>query len=269
MARRPTLPNFVVIGAAGCATRWLRFHLNRHPDVFVPPHSLDFFADGVPPFEGPPFGDARRTASEGLRWYRHQFLVPEGIPCVGDVSPSYLAGISHPPTIAARIAQVLPDVPVVALIRQPVARMYAVMLDQARRGNLPPDPDLYALVAEQDPLVTELDLVAGGLYAQNLTPFRHLFGDRLLVVLHEDVLADPATVYRRVLGHIGADPEVVVDGLERVVFDDPGVIDPASLTEAQGRRLFSLFRGDVDELEIQLDRDLSGWDPGPPDGEDR
>jgi len=269
MARRPTLPNFVVVGAAGCATRWLRFHLNRHPDVFVPPHAVDFFADGAPPFEGPPFGDGRRTPSGGVRWYRHQFLVPEGVPCVGDASPSYLAGISHPPTVAARIEQVLPEVRVVAMVRQPVARMHAVMLDQARRGNLPPDPDLYTLVSGQDPLVTELDLVAGGLYAQNLNPFRERFGDRLLVVLHDDVVTDPTGVYRRVLGHIGADPDVAIDGLERVVFDDPGVIAPGPFTEAQARQLFSLFRGDVEELEVQLDRDLSAWDPGPPDHEER
>ena len=265
MARVPTLPNFVVIGAAGCATRWLRFHLNEHPEVFVPPYPVDFFADGVPPFEGPPFGDARRTPREGLRWYRHQFLVPEGIPCVGDVSPSYLAAVNRPATIAGRIDEVLEDVKLVALVRQPVERMYATMVEHAKRGVIDPDPDLLALVRDQHPDVEDLDLVTGGLYAQNLAPFRRRFGDRLLVVVHDDVLADPVGVYAQVLDHIGADPTVVAPDLARPVFDDPGVTDPHPLSDAESRRLYSLFRADVEELEAVLDRDLSSWDPGPPD----
>jgi hypothetical protein len=265
MAHVPTMPNFVVAGVAGCATRWLRFHLNEHPEVFVPPYPLDFFADGVPPYPGPPFGDARRTQREGLRWYRHQFMVPEGIPCVGDVSPGYLATVNRPAVIADRIDEVLPDVRVVVLVRQPVERMYVTVVEQAKRGVLPPDPDLFALVRDQDPVVEELDLVGGGLYAQNLAPFQERFGDRLLVVLHDDVLADPAGVYRQVLSHIGADPDVVVAHLERQIFDDPGVTRPRSLTPGQAARLFDLFRGDVEELDAVLGRDLSAWDPGPPD----
>ncbi len=265
MARVPTLPNFVVAGVAGCATRWLRFHLNQHPDVFVPSFPLDFFAPGVPPFEGPPFGDARRTPREGLRWYRHQFMVPEGMPCVGDVSPSYLAAVNRPAVIADRIEELLPDVRVVVMIRQPVERMYATVVEQAKRGVLPPDPDLFMLVRDRDPVVEELDLVSGGLYAQNLLPFQEQFGERLLVVVHDDVVADPAGVYCQVLTHIGADPDVVPPDLHREIFNDPGVTDVQPLTSAQARRLFGLFRGDVEELEAVLDRDLSAWDPGPPD----
>jgi len=259
-----TLPNFVVAGVTGCATRWLRFHLNEHPDVFTPPFPLDFFAEGIPPFEGPPFGDARRQVRQGLRWYRHQFMVPAGMPCVGDVSPSYLAGVNRPAVIAGRIDEVLPDARVVAMIRQPVERMYVTMVEHARRGVLPPDPDLFALVRDRDPDLDELDLVGGGLYARNLLPFLETFGERLLVVVHDDVLADPGRIYRQVLTHIGADPDFVPPHLERQIFDDPGVTDPQPLTPAQAFRLYDLFRGDVEELEAILDLDLRAWNPVPP-----
>ena len=33
----PPLPSFVIIGAPGCATRWLRFNLDRHPEIYAPP----------------------------------------------------------------------------------------------------------------------------------------------------------------------------------------------------------------------------------------
>ena len=265
MAHVPTLPNFVVAGVAGCATRWLRFHLNQHPDVFVPPYPLDFFADGVPPFEGPPFGDARRTPREGLRWYRHQFIVPEGMPCVGDVSPSYLAAAE--PAGGGRRAHRRGAARRPGGGHGPPARR-AHVRDRGRAGQAGrarPDPDLFAMVRDQDPMVEELDLVGGGLYAQNLAPFQERFEERLLVVFHDDVLADPAGVYRQVLDHIGADPDIVAPDLDRQIFDDPGVTQPHPLTADEARRLFDPFRGDVEELEAVLDRDLSAWDPGPPD----
>ena len=93
---QPPLPNFLIIGAARCATRWLRFNLNLHPDVFMPPYPLDYFAPGVPPFEGPPFGDARRRVREGGRWYRLEFTAAYDQPFVGEASPSYLARDQRP-----------------------------------------------------------------------------------------------------------------------------------------------------------------------------
>ena len=200
-----------------------------------------------------------------MRWYRYQFLVPEGMPCVGDASSSYLAGINRPATTAARIDELLPDVKLVAMIRQPVDRMEVTMVEQAKRGRLAPDPDLFAMVRDQDPDVEALDLVGGGLYARNLTPFRRRFGDRLMVVVHDDVLADPAQVFASVLRHIGADPTFVPDDLARPIFDDRGVTSPHPVSDAERRRLYGLFRNDVEELEAMLDRDLTAWDPGPPD----
>ncbi len=265
MAIMARLPTFVVAGVAGCGSRWLRFNLNEHPDIYLPPFPLDFFADGVPVFEGPPFGDGRRTPREGVRWYRHQFMVPEELPCVGDASPAYLAGLNDPRTVAERIDEVLPEAPVVVLIRHPLDRLEAVALDQARRGRLDPEANLFELVRDDDPVVEDLDLVRGGLYAWNLVPFLELLGDRVLIVMHEDVLADPAGAYLRVLDHIGADPDFVPDGLERPVFSDPPVEAPRPLSEAERRQLYGLFREDVEELDALLGRSLRHWDPGPPD----
>ena len=38
-------PTFVIIGAKRAATRWLRFNLDRHPDICAPPLHLDYFSD--------------------------------------------------------------------------------------------------------------------------------------------------------------------------------------------------------------------------------
>jgi hypothetical protein len=264
MPRVATIPNFLILGAAGCGTRWLRHHLGQHPDIYIPPFPLDFFAEGVPPFEGPPFGDARRTVRGGGRWYRHQFMVPPDLPSVGELSPGYLAGINRGSQVAARIQQSIPDARLVALVRQPVERMVTVATELARRGHLPTEVDLFAMVQDEDPAVAELDLVTGSLYARNLASFHRRFGDQLLVVTHDDVRARPGAVYASVLDHIGADPDHVPDDLERDVFSDPGVAVVKPLTTEEAQVLYGRFRSDVEELAEMFDRDLSSWDPGPP-----
>ena len=45
-SRELPLPTFLIIGAQKCATRWLRFNLGLHPDVYVAPTELSFFNNG-------------------------------------------------------------------------------------------------------------------------------------------------------------------------------------------------------------------------------
>ena len=256
-------PTFVIIGAQRCATRWLRFNLDQHPDVFVPTVPLDYFAPGVPPFEGPPFGDARRTTQTSARWYGLQFVAAEDVACVGDWSPTYLAAVNHPGSVAIRMDETLPDVRLVAVVRQPVDRLRSAVARAVQTGLLAPGTDLVELVEGGDPRVDALDLVAGGRYARTLHPFVKRFGDRLLVLRHDEVVRDPGGAYESVLRHIGADPDFRPDGLERPRFTTRGLDELVPLDGADRRRLYRLFRSDVEELEALLDWDLSAWDPGP------
>ena len=90
---QPPLPNFLIIGAARCATRWLRFNLNQHPDVFMPPVPARLLRARRPSVRGsalrrrPPPASAR-----GCRWYRLQFTAVEDQPCGG----RGLAGLPGP-----------------------------------------------------------------------------------------------------------------------------------------------------------------------------
>ena len=75
-------------------------------------------------------------------------------------------------------------------------------------------------------------LVAGGWYAASLKRYRQLFGDQLLVLLHDDVTADPGRVYRRALVHIGADLDFVPTDLESVLFSNQRPRGSGSTDEA-------------------------------------
>ncbi len=247
------LPDFLIIGAQRGATRWLRSNLSQHPQIFMPPFDLGFF------------DDAALFRKPGLKWYKSQFLAWRDEALVGESTPTYLSQAVNPLNVASRIDITLPEVRLVAILRQPVERMYSAMLHHIKRGRLSPRSDLFAMVRDERADVAELDLIGAGLYANNLAPYRRLFGDRLLLVVYDDVRDRPEQAFRSVLTHIGADPDFVPPDLDLVLFSNRRSVRARPVSRAQHRRLYSIFRDDVEELGAILGRDMSDWDPGPPD----
>jgi Sulfotransferase family len=253
MPSEPPLPSFLIIGAQRGATRWLRSNLSQHPQVFMPPFDLGFF------------DDARLFRKPGLKGYRSQFQAWQDERLVGESTPTYLTRATKPLMVASRIEMTLPDVRLVAIVRQPVERMYSAMVHHIKRGRLSPRADLFAMVRDERADVAALDLIGAGLYAQNLAPFRRLFGDRLHLVVFDDVRDRPEQAFRSVLTHIGADPDFVPPDLDQVLFSNRRSVRARPVSPAQHRRLYSIFRDDVEELGAILSRDMGDWDPGPPD----
>jgi hypothetical protein len=250
----PPLPNFLIIGAPRCATRWLRTNLIEHPDVYLPPFDVRFFDRGQIYRQG------------GGDWYRRQFEAWHDERCVGESSPGYLSPRNEPRDIAERVQELLPDVRLVALVRQPVDRMYSAMFHEIRQGRLPSDADVFTMVTEGHPEVVELELVSAGLYGKNLYPYWHRFGEQLLVVFQDDVRTQPEKVYEQVLRHIGASTDFRPPHLDEVLFSSRSTVRYTGPrpTEEQFRILYRWFREDVEELEAMIGADLSRWDPGPP-----
>jgi hypothetical protein len=246
------LPSFLIIGAERSATRWLRFNLDRHPQVFAPPIELNWF------------NDVDTMRARGSRWYQLQFDTWRDEPVLGESSPAYLKRISRPELVAERIHRRISDARLVAIVRDPVERFQSAVRMYIKRGRLPADVEPIDLVRRGDPLVDELDLIGAGLYSACLYPYRQRFGEQLLVLDHADIVDRPVEVYERVLRHVGADPGFVPPDLDRVRFSDRSTISLPELTDAQRRLIYMAFRLDVEELEAMLDWDLSAWDPGPP-----
>ena len=122
------------------------------------------------------------------------------------------------------------------------------------------------MVRRDDPAVEALDLIGAGRYAQNLYPFWRSYGERLLIVVHDDIRTDPAKVYEQVLTHIGVTTDFTPSRLERVLYSNAHSrwVAASMPDDEQRRNLAMLFRNDVEELEAMLGRALTAWDPGPP-----
>jgi hypothetical protein len=173
---------------------------------------------------------------------------------------------NDPMRTARRINKTLPDVRLIALLRNPVDRANSAMVHHKRRGRIPADARLLDLVRAQRPEEEGFGLVTGGWYGASLQPYRKLFGERLLVLLHDEVQRDPRAVYARALEHIGASPDFAPPELEAVVFSNRETSSARSsqdLTPRERVELYEYFRRDIRLLERVFGLDCSAWEPPP------
>ncbi len=251
-ARELPLPTFLVIGAQKSATRWLRLNLGLHPDVFSAAREIEFF------------NSSEHFDRLGTDWYREQFAGWDGEPYVGEATPGYMFWRHRPANIVERIAQVIPDVRLIAILRNPVDRAQSGLIHHMQSGALPRGTNLLEYVRSVDPERDKFGIISGGWYARSLQPFQARFEDQLLVLLHDDADDDPRGVYDHALKHIGAPADFVPAELERVRFSyqqRPGAAIDNQMPLEERRQLYAYFADDIAELERMIGRDLSLWLP--------
>jgi uncharacterized protein (TIGR03086 family) len=253
------LPTFLIIGAQKSGTRWLRVNLSSHPDICAAPQETHFFHSRA------------RFESLGLEWYRAQFSGWAGEPILGEASPGYMMWRHRPRVVAKRIAETVPNVRLIAIVRNPVDRARSALIHHIKLDRLRANTNLLELIGQKPPEHDPLSLVSGGWYAASLKPYQQLFGDQLLVLLHDDITDDPRGAYKRAVRHVGASPDFVPPDLNEILFSNqPHLITesaeaPNAAPELSGQerqQVYAYFRDDVRELEKMIGRDLSRWDPG-------
>ena len=200
-ASRRTLPGFIVIGAQKAGTTSLFKTLRQHPAV-------------VPAFKKEiKFFDCNYVL--GLDWYRAHFPYQSEMKagCLsGEASPHYIA---HPLT-PQRIARTLPEVKLIALLRNPVERAYSHYQLNVRRGREPlsfeeaieKEPDRLRKVLEVITLDESYPLynflhysyLNKGLYAEQLQRWFEVFPRHQILVLQSEVFfAQPEQSFAQVL----------------------------------------------------------------------
>ena len=136
------LPDFIIGGAPKCGTTSLHFILAQNPAVGIPEDEVHFFdADdpiGHPDFLfGRPGGldwyDPCPGNVESLAWYASRFADFTDKPMIGEDSTIYLQS----EVAAARIAETLPEVRLIFMLRDPVKRAYSQYWHLVTRAEPP------------------------------------------------------------------------------------------------------------------------------------
>ena len=174
-------------------TSSLAHYLRSHPSVFLPPQKeIHFFS-----FD--------EIYARGLDWYASQFAAGVGQPLVGEASPTYLVD----PRAATRIVAVLPDVKLIAILRNPVDRAYSEYW-MRRRWYSERRGFAQAIWDEWEERPVRLRYLRGGLYLHHLRRFCDNFPrESLMVMLFEDLVEDPVGSFQSLCRFLGIDPSIM------------------------------------------------------------
>jgi hypothetical protein len=242
------LPTVIVVGAMKCATSALHAYLDAHPDVQMSePKELNFFnGPDHPPHDDPNRWWLDGQWHRGVDWYASCF--DARFPVRGESSPAYTSPTC--PEVPARMASVVPDVRLLYLVRDPLARALSQYAHHRREGDEPRSPEEALL----DPAS---QYVARSRYHERIEPFLHHFDrGRLRVVVQERLLSDRRAELAGVFAHLG---------LPAVWHEDHhtrrhhlGDLAP-TVDEAVRAAFRAEVRDDVARLRALLDDDLEEW----------
>ena len=242
------LPDFLILGAQKAGTTALYAYLRWHPEITGPSFKEVSFFD--------------RHYARGERWYRAHLPIRRG-GIVGEASPSYL----FHPLAPERVARMLPDARLIALLREPVGRAFSHYQHEVALGRESLSFE-DAIAQEGARMQGEVERMlddptyfshawwnytyaARGRYAEQLERWFAAFPrEQLLVLLTDELAADTPGTYRRVLDFLGVEPHAL-ESFPRIFEREYGEMEPA--TRAALRQEFAEPNRRLAEL---LGRDL-------------
>jgi hypothetical protein len=180
------LPTFIIAGAQKSGTTTLHHYLKAHSSVYIPPHPQELH-----------FFDIEENFEKGVDWYQRHFMDAgtEHV-AVGQTSPLYI----YEPRAASRMAQLLPKVSLIFILRNPVDRAYSHYWHQLKKGRetrsfedaLAQEP---ARIAEGFEQWRHFSYADRGRYARQLEEYLRYFPrEQMLLLLTEDLSQAPAAV---------------------------------------------------------------------------
>jgi hypothetical protein len=189
------LPDYIIIGIQKSATTFVHEAVRSHPQVFAAPGEITVFRDlygqedKIPAYFENLFGRNTKGKVLGIKF------------------PEYLPD----PLSALSIKNVVPDVKLIVVLRNPIARIVSAYYHYVSHGIAPLlEINLGLSEIIQGKHFAEYpqseDLVEYGFYYKHLSEYLKYFDKgQLLILLYEDIKANPQQVLVRVLNFLNVD----------------------------------------------------------------
>jgi hypothetical protein len=254
--RARKLPDFLILGAQKAGTTSLYEYLSEHPDVVPAAKKEVHYFD--------------LNAHRSLNWYRGHFPLRSRpgqlrLRLTGEATPYYL----FHPRAPFRVSEALPHVKLIVLLRHPVARAYSAHNHEVALGweTLPFEEALarepHRLAGEEERMLREpryasyahghYAYLERGRYARQIRRWMQYFPrEGFLFLKAEELFADPASVYARVLDFLGLPP------FDDVEFSPRNVRRYPPIPRGLWQRLNAACELDNKELNALIGEDL-GW----------
>jgi hypothetical protein len=188
------LPSFIIIGGMKCGTSSLFKYLCQHPQLFGSSHKeVRFFA-------------REDFYSQGEKWYRAHFPRLQDMPAGSlafEATPDYLFF----PDVASRMAAILPDLKLVALLRNPTERAISHYFHNLKKGR--EKQDILAAMEHHEAVYKRR-----GRYKEQIERYYNSFGpDRLKIVESERLFQKPNEALQDVYEFLGIERDFQVPDL--------------------------------------------------------
>ncbi len=209
-------PNFLIIGAPKCGTTALHAVLARHPQIYMSRRKEPFFFtfENLPPDFADPGGEPfRRHAVTDWESYQALFADAESHIAIGEASALYLTNF-RPEQTAENIRRRLPEVCLIAVLRQPADRAYSHFTYNRQRGYEPLRDFRQALAAEEQRIAANwappCRYRRDGWYFHNLRPYFARFPrSHIRIYLYDDWNTQPHALLSDVCTFLQIDPTLM------------------------------------------------------------
>ena len=204
-----TLPNFLIIGAAKSGTSSLYMYLKQHPEVFMSqvkePHFFSFDHESKIT-TGP--GDPIHEAVTDFAEYEALFNDVTTEKAIGEASTSYL----YRPEAPERIYALLPDIKLIAILRNPVERAFSAYMHVVRDWRETSEDFNQALKLEESRIEAGWEPIwhftKVGKYHEQLSRYFNLFRkEQIKVFLYDELIQDQQRLVKGIYGFLDIDPE--------------------------------------------------------------
>lgn len=223
-------PNYMIIGAAKCATSTVCNLLGQHPDVFMVECKEPFFFSND------------EIYARGFDWYESLYNQADDKKMRGEGSNRYTMKEVFPDTVS-RIVSYAPDLKLIYVVRDPISRIESYWMEKRSHGGESVHYDFNTAVQ-----VNRDWLVDSSNYWQQINAYRPYFpDDRIHIIFLEDFKADSHAVMRRCFEFLDVDPDASLanSNLHYNPSIRPGRYKRAPSNFLSRLRSYSMFRAGV------------------------
>ena len=208
------MPNFLIIGAAKSGTSAIYHYLKQHPQIYMSPIKEPYFFafEGEKlNFQGPGLTINESSIKE-IESYRNLFQGVSDEVAIGEASTLYLY-IPKAPTL---IKQYVPNIKLIAILRNPVDRAYSSFMHLIRDQQEPITDFAQALKAEESRIQNNWGFLWRyqdiGFYSVQLKRYFEKFDrSQIKVYLYDDFKNDPVSLLQDICSFLNVDENFMPD----------------------------------------------------------
>ena len=184
------LPDFLIIGAAKAGTTTLYDYLCQHPQIYMTS------------IKEPCFFSDNDIYAKGLDWYSSLFNQAASGQVCGEASTRYTRYRQYPEA-ATRIAQTLPNVKFIYIMRHPIERTYSHHVHEIRTGQNKPRTTFEEGIKYHSYMLDVSN------YIQQIEQYLKIFPkDSFLFLLMEDLIQKPSDTLREIFKFLEVDETI-------------------------------------------------------------